>query len=69
MTTTWSSPSLSRIETYLARETDDNLLRESGDILLVEEDFIPFWYEDSKNSTTWSQLTKNNTTWTSPTAN
>jgi len=67
--TTWTSPSKSKIETSLSRETDDILLREQGDYLLVEEDYIPFWYESSKNSTTWSQLTKNSTTWSSPTLN
>lgn len=64
--TTWSYPSKARIETELARETDDTILLESGGYLLVEEDFIPFWYESSKNTSTWSELTKNNTTWGYP---
>lgn len=67
--TTWTYPSRARIETLMARENDDNVLRETGDYLLIEDDYIPFWYESSKNTTTWSQQTKNNTTWSSPTLN
>ena len=64
--TTWTYPSKARIETELAREQDDNILLESGSFLLVEEDYIPFWYENSKNSSTWSELTKNITNWSYP---
>lgn len=55
--TTWANKAITKIQNYLARETDDNLLRESGDILLLE-DSSPNWVDKTKNTSTAKYLQK-----------